>query len=186
MASRPIDASPAIHDAAIHRDQGRRPADRRKPLPRDCPGDFDEMFVALGRSPDGCEAHYKCRRDTITRWLVERGKERLIEARAAYVAELRARGEWITRATNLITHRKINVVSIRASIRDERKVNPAVAREAAQFLRIKRNAGLMVSPADEPGTWWVGTRRLSAAAMVELARAKGFDDRVDSLGEKSE
>ena len=168
MASQPNDVFPA-HPNVANRHQGRTAVDRP------CPGDFDEMFISLGRSPDGCEAHYQARRETVTRWLMERGKERLIEARAAYVADLRARGEWITRGTNMTSLRTINPVSIRASIRDGRRVDDSVAREAAHFLRTKRNAGLIVSRADEPATWWVGSRRMRAFELVDLAKLKGFD-----------
>ena len=146
----------------------------RKPT-RDCPADFDAVFVSVGRFD--CEEHYRARRDTITRWLVECGKERLIKARAAYVAEQRAKGEWMTRGTNLVAHRKINIVSIRQSIRDARPVHPDVARHAAHHLRIIRHGGMMVSPAGD-GEWWVGTKRLSAAQMLDLARNRGFDDKV--------
>lgn len=142
---------------------------------RDCPADFEAMFVNLGRFD--CEEHYRARRDTITRWLVERGKDRLIRARAALVADLRAKGEWMTRQTNLIGHHKINVVSIRMSIRDEREVSDAVARHAARHLQIMRNGGMIVIPTGN-GDWWVGSKRLSAAQLLDLARGRGFDDKV--------
>jgi hypothetical protein len=142
---------------------------------RECPPDFELTFVSLGRFD--CEEHYRARRDTVTRWLIECGKVRLINARAAHVANLRAKGEWLTRGTNLIAHRKINIVSIRQSIRDTREVSDTVARHAAQHLRIMRNGGMTISPAGN-GEWWVGSRRLSAAQMVDLARGRGFDDKV--------
>ena len=146
----------------------------RKPT-RDCPADFEAMFVSLGRFD--CEEHYRARRDTITRWLTEYGKDRLIKTRAAYVAELRAKGEWMTRGTNMIAHREIPRISYRECIRDRRQISPTVAREAAQHLRIMRNGGMIVSPAGN-GEWWVGSRRLSAAQMLDVARGRGFDDRV--------
>lgn len=146
----------------------------RKPT-RDCPADFDIVFVSVGRFD--CEEHYRARRDTITRWLTECGKDRLIKARATYVAEQRAKGEWLTRSTNLIARHEIRRSSIRASIRDKRQVSSTVARHAAQHLRIMRHGGMIVSPAGD-GEWWVGTKRLSAAQMLDLARNRGFDERV--------
>ena len=163
-------------ESMVSRTSAKRIAEKqvRKPM-RDCPADFEAVFVNLGRFD--CEEHYRARRDTITRWLTERGKDRLIKARAAYVAEQRGRGEWLTRATNMIAHRKVNIVSIRRSIRDKRPVHPDIARHAAQHLRIMRNGGMIVSPAGD-GEWWVGTKRLSAAEMLDLARNRGFDDKV--------
>lgn len=146
----------------------------RKP-PRECPGDFEARFVELGRFD--CEEHYRARRDTITRWLLESGKSRLIKARAAFVAQQRAKGEWLTRSTRLIEHHEVKRPSIREAIRDRRKVNVIVARHAAQFLRIRRYGGMIVSPAGD-GEWWVGSRRLSAAQMLDEARSRGFDDKV--------
>lgn len=146
----------------------------RKPT-RDCPADFDAVFVNLGRFD--CEEHYRARRDTITRWLTECGKDRLIKARAAYVADLRAKGEWMTRGTNLVSHHEVRRSSIRVNIRDRRQVSATVARHAAQHLRIMRHGGMIVSPAGG-GEWWVGTKRLSAAQMLDLARGRGFDDKV--------
>jgi hypothetical protein len=154
---------------------GTKPTEPTRKPTRECPSDFDAMFVSLGRFD--CEEYYRARRDTITRWLTECGKVRLIKARATYVSEQRAKGEWLTRGTNLIAHRKINIVSIRQSIRDNREVSDAIARHAAQHLRIMRNGGMIVSPAGN-GEWWVGTRRLSAAQMLDLARGRGFDDRA--------
>jgi hypothetical protein len=54
--------------------------------PRPCPGDFDETFVRIGRL--ACEEHYCAGRRTITRWLEERGKRRLINARTEHVLSL--------------------------------------------------------------------------------------------------
>ena len=50
---------------------------------RPCPRDFDEIVVRIGRL--ACQEHYHAGRATIDRWLEERGKARLIEARAERV-----------------------------------------------------------------------------------------------------
>lgn len=144
---------------------------------RPCPDDFDVIFVEKGR--EACTPWYRARRETVTRWLTERGKDRLISERAAYVASRRASGSWITRQTAMIAVRQVKVVRVQP-IRDKRKVTFTVARHAAQFLRINRNGGWTVSQAQD-GNWWVGSRRLSAAQMVDLATGKGFDPTAVSL-----
>jgi hypothetical protein len=146
----------------------------RPPL-RKVPDDFDVIFVEQGR--DGCESWYRARKTTITRWLEERGKERLIKARAAYVAHQRANGQWMTRSTRLVETHVVNRTPRLQAIRDRRKVNPTIVRHAAQYLRIIRNGGFIISQAQN-GDWWVGTRRLSPAQMLDLALSKGFDDKV--------
>jgi hypothetical protein len=52
-------------------------------FPRSCPDDFETTFVDIGRL--ACEEHYQARRTTITRWLCERGEDRLKRLRAAHV-----------------------------------------------------------------------------------------------------
>ena len=147
------------------------PPKGRAPL-RPCPGDFDAVFVEKGRLD--CEAHYRARRDTITRWLVECGKDRLIKARADHVARLRAAGEWMTRQTRLIEHREIAAPRPLQRVLDRRRVSITLARHAAQHLRVIRNGGFIVSPASD-GNWWVGSKRMSAAQMLDLAVRKGFE-----------
>lgn len=143
-----------------------------RPPPRRCPDDFDVMFVEQGRL--GCEAWYRARRGTVTRWLVERGKDRLIKARAGYVKHQRATGKWLTRQSRLVDHRPARPAVRGLPIRDRRKVSFTLARHAAQYLRIVRHGGHIVSPTPD-GDWWVGSRRLSAAQMLDLACSKGFD-----------
>jgi hypothetical protein len=99
----------------------------RPPL-RSCPDDFEVIFVEKGR--DGCESWYRARRDTVTRWLSECGKDRLIKARANFVSHQRANGRWITRATNLVEHREVRKVSTRQPVKDKRKVSFTLARHS--------------------------------------------------------
>jgi hypothetical protein len=146
-----------------------------RPPQRSCPDDFDVIFVEQGRVE--CERWYRASRITVNRWMDERGPERLIDARAAYVSHMRKQGKWMTRSTNLVEHREIARPTVRQTIRDRRKVPILVARHAAQFLRVVRNGGFIVSPTND-GDWWVGTRRLSAAQMLDIARTKGFEDKV--------
>lgn len=142
-----------------------------RPAIRKCPDDFDVIFVEQGR--DGCVDWYRAHKLTVTRWLEDRGKARLIEARAAFVSHQRKNGKWMTRSSNLVEVRKSLPTRLEA-IRDPRKVNPTLARHAAQHLRIIRHGGFIVSIASN-GDWRVGTRLLSAAQLVDFAVAKGFD-----------
>lgn len=67
------------------------PGLKGRPPQRQCPADFDVIFVEIGRLD--CEHWYRARRTTIDRWLAERGKDRLIKARAEYVRFLRSQGK---------------------------------------------------------------------------------------------
>lgn len=144
---------------------------------RPCPDDFDVIFVEKGR--EACESWYRARKTTVTRWLEERGKAKLIARRAAYVKTLRSQGKWITRSTCMTAVRVVKAHRPQP-IRDRRKVSIILARHAAHFLRISRNGGFTVSIANE-GEWWVGSKRLSAAQLVDLAVGKGFDARGAAL-----
>jgi len=149
----------------------------RPPL-RKCPDDFDVIFVEQGR--DGCESWYRASRKTVNRWMNERGAKRLIGARAAFVAHQRANGQWMTRSTRLVETRVVRRTARLQAIRDRRKVDPTVIRHAAQYLRVVRHGGFIISQAQN-GDWWVGSRRLSPAQMLDLALSKGFDDKVIML-----
>lgn len=131
----------------------------RAPL-RQCPADFDVIFVEIGRLD--CEAWYRARRTTITRWLEECGKERLIRQRHEYVRLLRLQGK-----------KPQGTPAIQVAT-DRSPPHPEVARQAAAFLRIRCNGGWMVSPTGH-GDWFVGSGRKSAGEMVAMAEARGFD-----------
>lgn len=147
-----------------------------KPPLRPCPDDFDVIFVEQGRL--ACEAWYRARRDTVNRWLHERGKKRLIALRAAYVASQRKAGRWMTRQTPLVEKRTVRIVTA-ASVKpvaDRRRVPMSVAIAAARFLQVVRNGGYVVTRGPRE-TWLVGRKCLSAAQMVDLAKSRGFDPR---------
>lgn len=152
-----------------------RPELKGRPPLRKCPDDFDVIFVEQGRL--GCEAWYRARRSTVDRWLRERGKQRLINERAAYVSSQRKAGNWLTRSSSLVEIRKVKPKRTDA-IRDRRRVNPTLARHAAQYIRIARNGGFIVSMANN-GDWRVGTRSLSAAQLLDFAVSKGFDRTIN-------
>lgn len=138
---------------------------------RRCPDDFEVVFVEQGRLE--CEAWYRCRRTTVTRWLEECGKERLITRRKAFVSAMRKQGKWLTRASNMVEHRQPRK-TVREQISDSRRVSPRIARRAADYLRCVRNGGWIITHAAD-GNWRVGSRLRSPAELVDLAERKGFD-----------
>jgi hypothetical protein len=142
-----------------------------RPPQRKRPDDFDVIFVEQGRVE--CERWYRASRITVNRWMDEAGAQRLVKARAAYVSHMRREGKWMTRSTKLVERREIARPSRLEAIRDRRKVPFLIARHAAQHLRIVRNGGFIVSPTQN-GDWWVGTKRMSAAQMLDLAVSRGF------------
>jgi hypothetical protein len=144
------------------------PGKGRPPL-RKCPDDFDVVFVEIGRVD--CETFYRAARVTIDRWLLERGKERLIKERAQYVEHQRRKAKEQPRPDR---H------SYAPKRRDRRRVSLCVARHAAHFLRMHRNGGWRVSMI-EPGQWFVGLMRMSAGDMLDMAIAKGFDPKEAKL-----
>jgi hypothetical protein len=143
----------------------------QKPLLRPVPDDFEVVFVEQGRLE--CEAWYHARRTTVTRWLEECGKQRLIEKRATFVRHLRERGQKPKPGPSV------------TGIRDRRHVSRALAQRAANHLRCIRNGGWAVAPVSG-NEWLVGTRRRSAAELVDLAVAKGFDRRKANLQIRAE
>ena len=134
--------------------------------PRPVPDDFEATFVKIGRLE--CETHYRVGRFVIDHWLERSGKQRLIDARAAFVHK---RQEDQRRAESLRELAKC--LSRSYPVKDRRRVKPGIARAAAKFLRIVRNGGMIISPTNE-GDWRVGTRRMSAAQLLDLAKARGF------------
>lgn len=140
-----------------------------KGVPPPAPADFDERFVSLGRL--ACEDHYRAARVIIDAWLRERGKQRLIDERAKYVAVKEA--ERHERNKRLSRRDVGKILATAYPVRVERYVNPAVAQRAAHHLRIRRNGGWIVSPIGG-GLWRLGLRVVTAAELVEVAKAAGF------------
>lgn len=131
---------------------------------RPCPADFDIIFVEMGRFE--CEAHYRARRTTITRWLEERGKARLLKRRALFVkyqSDLKRR-----------TKSKPNGAAI--APKDRRRPDPKLVEIAGRFLQ-SPNGGGWVAYACDCGNWIVGTRRISPAEVIDMAERKGFNKR---------
>jgi hypothetical protein len=133
------------------------------PLISIAPPDFDEVFVKIGRV--ACEDHYEAGRSVIDSWLRQRGKKRLIEARAVHVREHHAKR---------INREDMGCILSRAyPIEQEPEVDPLVAEQAAQFMRMVRNGGWPVSRHPD-GLWTVGTSRKTPAELIAIATRKGF------------
>lgn len=130
---------------------------------RPCPDDFEVVFIEQGRLE--CETWYRARRTTITRWLEESGKKRLIAKRAAFVKHQRD----LRKGTKLKDQASDPVA-------DRRKVDHRLAEHAASFLRSVKNGGWAIH-ARPDGLFVVGTMRRSAAEVVDLAVRKGFNKR---------
>jgi hypothetical protein len=141
-------------------------------IDRPCPPDFREQFVKLGRLQ--CEEHYRARRSTITRWLEECGKREMIELRKAFVREKRREG---------MRRREMQKILLAAYGDPDEKVSPIVASQAQRYLQRVRNGGWIVTRAGD-GLWWVGSRRRTAAELVELAKAAGFEPNLSGESEE--
>lgn len=125
---------------------------------RPVPDDFDVVFVEQGRI--ACETWYRASRITVNRWLVQRGKRRLIEERAAFVKHQRNAAHQPKPAGQPAP--------------PEVDTYLPVAKMAADFLRIRRNGGWMISICEEGG-WRVGTVRRTSEQLIAMAVNQGFD-----------
>lgn len=130
------------------------------------PDDFEARFIEIGRF--ACQEFYAVGRTTVNSWLIDIGKERLIALRAAAVEQRKHE-----RRTRLSRNEMRAILNKSFPVVDNRRVSPTLARHAAQYLRIVRNGGFVISPTGA-GDWRVGTRRVSPAQLVDLAKAKGF------------
>ena len=129
---------------------------------RDCPDDFEVIFVELGRLE--CESHYRSRRTTITRWLEERGKKKLLRQRAEFVKYQRQlkRGKGKANGT--------------AQPQCKRKVDPKLVEIASRFLQSRPGGGWVIYQISA-SSWMVGTHRRSPAEVIDMADRKGWDKR---------
>jgi 1-acyl-sn-glycerol-3-phosphate acyltransferase len=131
------------------------------------PDEFEVVFVERGRLE--CESHFRAGRNTITRWLKEAGKARLLKKRSQFVAEnrrmerARANGE-LGKAKTTAAKRKTR----------RKAPDPRILERAAAYLRMKPNGSWVVYE-DKPGEWILGTMRVTAADVLDKAKGKGFD-----------
>lgn len=128
---------------------------------RECPSDFDIIFVEKGRVE--CELWYRASRLTVNRWLVERGKSRLIELRAAFIQHLRSGRRPVEEPA---------AIPVAAEPVDQAMY--ALAKPAADFLRVSRYGGWRITD-QQDGTWLVGTVRKTSDELVAMAERQGFD-----------
>jgi hypothetical protein len=126
---------------------------------RPCPEDFDVIFVEQGRVE--CETYYGASRLTVNRWLIERGKSRLIAKRAEFVRFQRD---------------KLHPEEVSVDVNDQPIDQElfAIAREAASFLRVSRYGGWTIT-ATPRGDWLVGTVHKTSDELIAMAERQGFD-----------
>lgn len=122
---------------------------------RKCPPDFERVYVALGHKDS--MKHYGAGPTTIKRWISECGGSNLVDQRRA----------------NSLSVSDMSTI-LKMAFPRKGRVSFTLARHAAQHLRIRRNGGFTVSPAPN-GFWWIGTKKITAAELVEMAVKKGFD-----------
>jgi hypothetical protein len=127
---------------------------------RPCPEDFEVIFVEQGRL--ACETWYGASRLTVNRWLIERGKSRLIAKRAEFVRFQREQLHPQSAVRETVAVRPIDVHL------------HALAKEAASFLRVSRYGGWMITETGD-GDWRVGTVRKTADELIAMAERQGFD-----------
>lgn len=125
---------------------------------RPVPDDFDVVFVEQGRP--ACEGWYGASRITINRWLLQRGKQKLIEERAKFVKHQRDRAHDASQPQTTTTQ----------------VIDPylPIARMAADYIRISRYGGWPVSQCDGGG-WRVGSTLKSSEELIAMAENQGFD-----------
>jgi hypothetical protein len=124
---------------------------------RPVPDDFKIVFVEQGRI--ACESWYRASRITVNRWLLQSGKQGLIEERSKFVKHQRdvARGPDPQPQTTPATDPFL-----------------PIARMAAEHMRISRYGGWLVSQC-ETGGWRVGTVHKSSEELIAMAERQGFD-----------
>lgn len=132
------------------------------PQSRPCPPDFEIVFIEQGRLE--CEPYFHARRTTVTRWLEECGKKRLLGLRAAFVKNQRQARKAKAKTT------------APAPLADRRKVDPKLVALAIHHLQARQNGGWAIVPC-KCGNYIVGTVRRSPADVVAMAERKGFNRR---------
>lgn len=134
------------------------------------PDDFEVVFTERGRLE--CESYFRAGRNTITRWLKESGKARLLKLRRAYVKahrdyEVQERHRRKAQAKDQAE--KEQRAHIEAEI-----IDPQVLALAARYLQMKQNGSWVVYEL-ECGLWMIGTRRRTPGELLDKAKGKGFD-----------
>ena len=137
---------------------------------RQKPDDFEVVFIERGRLE--CESYFRAGRNTVTRWLKESGKARLLKQRRAYV---KAHRDYEVQER----HRRRDEAKAQAERMARVKIeveiiDPEILGLAARYLQMKQNGSWVVYEL-ECGLWMVGTRRRTPAELIDKAKSKGFD-----------
>lgn len=128
---------------------------------RACPDDFEIIFVEKGRLE--CESHYRARRTTVTRWLEETGKKRLLKKRASYVRYQRQL-------------KKPKATKPKKLHKPRRKIDPKLADMACRHLQSSAGGG-WVAYRNDDDSFIVGVNRMTPGKMLDMAISNGFDKR---------
>lgn len=129
--------------------------DERSPVP----DDFRIVFREQGRLE--CERVFGASRLTVNRWMKQCGGQELKDERAAFVKFQRAMNKTAEPGRVPVDHQVDTYLP--------------VARLAADFLRIRRNGGWVISKCQDGGGWFVGTVRRSSEEVIGMAVNQGFD-----------
>lgn len=135
------------------------------------PDDFEIAFVELGRV--ACEAHYRAGRATVTRWLTEAGKRRLLEQRKKFLKAQRA-NEADQRRKARAYHDGDRMPPARSGPPPRADVDDEILHLASRWLQTRKAGGWVVYEMAD-GWWMVGTVRRSPAELLAKATEKGFD-----------
>lgn len=119
------------------------------------PSDFRSTYIEVGKG--GCELHYQAHWKTVDRWVEEEGKDGLRAERRAFVKAKRARKPALAAPTDTGPD-----------------VDPDDLHAACQYLRERANGGWHVGKRAD-GRYFMGTRALTGAEVIERALAKGMD-----------
>jgi hypothetical protein len=126
-----------------------------------CPDNFEIIFREKGRV--ACETEFNASRLTVNLWLIQRGKRRLLDERAAFVRFERDQAA------------ETSSPAASQYILEDGVDDPmfALGARAANFLRISRYGGWTITQAS--GGWRVGTVFKTSDEVIAMAERQGFD-----------
>jgi hypothetical protein len=124
---------------------------------RPVPDEFKVVFREQGRI--ACETYFNASRITINRWLLQSGKQALIDERARFVKQQRTKAHEATERHEEAGHAADTYLP--------------VATMAADFLRTNRYGGWRICR--HGGEWIVGTVQRTSEELIVMAERQGFD-----------
>jgi hypothetical protein len=120
-----------------------------------------------------CEAHYRAGRATVTRWLTEAGKRKLLEQRKKFLKAQRSAEVEQRRKARAFNDGE-RLPPARTGTAPPADVDDEILHLAARWLQTRKAGGWVVY--ELPDRWWmVGTVRRSPAELLAKATEKGFD-----------